>query len=541
MRRTIKQSTVTYATAAVTVVLALALGVGVLFLRTTQDRLLTASQRQLELRQLGTDLAAASDLLTNEVRAYAVSTDERHLDAYWDEIEVTQTRDRVVERLTEMGAPDEQLALVEEAKQNSDALVTTETRAMRLVLEATDVPPESMPAAVATFELDARDAALSAEDKLSTAREILFDETYQADKQLIMGPMSEFQQQLDAGAEADRAAAERRANLAANLLMALAVLIPVCIGAVMWVIHALLGRVVKRYYGALQERDPRDLDFRLRPEGTEELNRLGAAFNAQLADGARLVRTISHSAENTTAQANGVSAAAEQVSANVATVATAVEEMNASVQEIAQNATQATKVADSAVATASAANATVSELGESSAEIGKVLEVITSIAEQTNLLALNATIEAARAGEAGKGFAVVAGEVKALAVETAKATDEIRARVTAIQADTGSAVTAIEEISQVIDRISELQSTIGSAVEEQTATTQEIARNVSEAAVGTSEIAENVATLARDSSEGQLVINAGDGPATGTDGPGTPGSGRRSGQAGRPGSQLVGA
>jgi methyl-accepting chemotaxis protein len=150
-------------------------------------------------------------------------------------------------------------------------------------------------------------------------------------------------------------------------------------------------------------------------------------------------------------------------------------------------------------------SATMNKLGESSAEIGNVIKVITSIAEQTNLLALNATIEAARAGEMGKGFAVVASEVKDLAQETARATEDISRRVEAIQADTSGAVAAIEEISVVIERISEFQTTIASAVEEQTATTAEMNRSVAEASGGTNEISQNitgVAEAARMTSQG---------------------------------------
>ena len=153
-----------------------------------------------------------------------------------------------------------------------------------------------------------------------------------------------------------------------------------------------------------------------------------------------VVEQMSGSAEETSAQAGLVSAAAEEVSRNVQTVATGTEEMSASIREIAQNATEAARVAAQAVGVAETTNATVAKLGESSAEIGNVVKVITSIAEQTNLLALNATIEAARAGEAGKGFAVVANEVKELAQETRKATEDIGQRIEAIQADTAAAV-----------------------------------------------------------------------------------------------------
>ncbi|MDB5346062.1 MAG: methyl-accepting chemotaxis sensory transducer with Pas/Pac sensor [Schlesneria sp.] len=214
---------------------------------------------------------------------------------------------------------------------------------------------------------------------------------------------------------------------------------------------------------------------------------------------------MSANAEETAVQSGVVSAASEEVSKNTQIVATGIEEMSASIKEIAKNATDAARVATSAVKVAEMTNATITKLGVSSADIGKVIKVITSIAQQTNLLALNATIEAARAGEAGKGFAVVANEVKELAKETAKATEDISQRIEAIQGDTKGAIEAIAEISGIINQINDISSTIASAVEEQTACTNEIARNISEASRGTSEIAQNitsVAEAARSTTEG---------------------------------------
>ena len=210
-------------------------------------------------------------------------------------------------------------------------------------------------------------------------------------------------------------------------------------------------------------------------------------------------------AEETSAQSSVVSAASDDVSTNIQTVAAGTEEMSASIKEISQSATKATEITNDAVKLAESTNKTVAQLGESSNEVGQVVKVITSIAEQTNLLALNATIEAARAGEAGKGFAVVANEVKELANQTAKATDEISGKIQAIQTDTQSAVVAIGEISEVINQISDISNTIASAVEEQSATTNEMARNVSEASRGAQEIAENitgVAEAAKSTTEG---------------------------------------
>jgi methyl-accepting chemotaxis protein len=201
-------------------------------------------------------------------------------------------------------------------------------------------------------------------------------------------------------------------------------------------------------------------------------------------------------AEETATQANVVSAASEEVSTNVASVAAASEQMQASIREISKNANESARVAKNAVNVAHSTNETVKKLGESSQEIGNVIKVITSIAQQTNLLALNATIEAARAGEAGKGFAVVANEVKELAKQTAKATEDIGRKIDAIQGDTKGAVTAIEEISTIINQINDISNSIASAVEEQTVTTNEIGRSVAEASKGVSDIAKNIGGVA---------------------------------------------
>lgn len=256
-----------------------------------------------------------------------------------------------------------------------------------------------------------------------------------------------------------------------------------------------------------------DLTQELAASGNDTIDRMGQGLDqllAMLRDSmARIgqtAQTLASAAEELTSvseqmgsnaeaasfKATQASATADQVNLNVEAVATATEQMSASIREIALNAAEAAKVVASAVVMAQSANTTVRKLGESSAGIGNIIKVITSIAEQTHLLALNATIEAARAGEAGKGFAVVANEVKELAKETAKATEEIGRKIEAIQMDTGSAVDAIGGISSIINQINDIQITIASAVEEQTATTNEIGRSVAEAARGSTEITHNI-------------------------------------------------
>ncbi len=208
-------------------------------------------------------------------------------------------------------------------------------------------------------------------------------------------------------------------------------------------------------------------------------------------------RQIAASSVEASEQANVVSATTEHLKHNLQTVATGTEQMSATIQDIAKNATESARVAGEAVKTAQNTNAAVTKLGESSSQIGQVIKVITSIAQQTNLLALNATIEAARAGEAGKGFAVVANEVKELAKQTAKATEDISQKIAAIQADTKESVNAIAAIGDIINHINDITSTIATAVEEQSATTDGMSRNIAEAARGSTEIAKNIEGVAQ--------------------------------------------
>jgi methyl-accepting chemotaxis protein len=326
-----------------------------------------------------------------------------------------------------------------------------------------------------------------------------------------------------AGNDAQAAAAGAQRLMIVGTLLALLV----GIGIAWLVSRSITGPLggLRRRLAEIADGDG-DVTQRLPATSRDELGQVAAAFNRFVVRVQDLLVRVSATGErvhgaaaellqvsgdlqanatSTDARAAAAAHGADQISRSVEVVSAGAEEMGASITEIAQNASQAAQVATSAVAVAEGAGRTVARLDKSSTEIGTVLRLISAVAGQTNLLALNATIEAARAGDAGLGFAVVAAEVKQLAQETARATDDISARVTAIQADTAAAVTAIEEITNVVEQISNYSTSIAAATEEQTATTAEMARSITDAATGTGEVATNVtgvAGAARDASAG---------------------------------------
>jgi methyl-accepting chemotaxis protein len=277
--------------------------------------------------------------------------------------------------------------------------------------------------------------------------------------------------------------------------------------------QAVEGFKVKAAQKAREEAEARSRQDQIAAQQRKaEMIKLADSFEAAVGE---IVETVSSAASELEASASTltatakraqdvttrVTAASEEASTNVRSVASATEQMASSVTEISKQVQESARIANEAVGQARRTNHRVSELSNAAARIGDVVELINTIAGQTNLLALNATIEAARAGEAGRGFAVVASEVKALAEQTAKATDEIGQQINGIQAATQESVGAIKEISGTIERLSGISSTIASAVEEQGVATQEISRNVRQAAHGTQQVSSNITDVQRGASE----------------------------------------
>jgi len=364
---------------------------------------------------------------------------------------------------------------------------------------------------------------LALEGKMAEAQHIRHEKTLPLNRR-IEAAVDQADRHLDElvqREEANATAAARIRVLFTFAVLAVCLLVASVLG---WRIQSDIVERLREKVAVLKRVKDGDLSCRVEVKAKDEIGELAQVIDDMIDGLASIVTEIDANSRalNTSAQglndasiqleaasqqtasgAGAVTAAAQQVSSNVQTVSSSTAELTTTIIAIAQSASEAATVANTAEQLASSTHSTMSKLSESSTQIGNVIKVITSIAEQTNLLALNATIEAARAGEAGKGFAVVANEVKELAKETAKATEDISQRVHSIQQDASGTVSAINEITNVVGRINDIQNTIAISVEEHTASTNEIARNLEETSEGTAEIASNIGGVAQTAQETQ--------------------------------------
>lgn len=512
----IRQATIIVSAAALILVLAGALFYCAFDASRAVERVEETAMRTIELRSAVRQLRDASDLLTREARAFAVSGDTRHVRKYWKEIEETKNRQDAMARFDKLKVSGKPSELLDTAIRRSNALVFTETRAMRLRFESLGVEASKIPSVVRRYRLSDGEKTMDAEQMAAASREIMFDADYEAAKEEILEPLIELSEYIDRMSRNQMVEAHERVHSSMSWVVIIAGISALSILGVFWIFQIMVSRVICRYSRTISKHDPNDLRFRLSPQGTVELKWLAQSFNRssqamhdalmnvssqsiEVAKVATMIHEVNACVENQVGtslkEVSASNKAGVEVSGHVASVAAATEQFRSSIQEIASSSTEAARVATEAVQTSSKVQASFDHLSSSSDAIGKVVRLIASIAEQTNLLALNATIEAARAGESGKGFAVVASEVKDLAQQTANATEEISESITQIQNDVGNARAGVDDVNHVIERIHDIQTSIASAVEEQASVTTEIARSANLASETSIKISESISVV----------------------------------------------
>ncbi len=524
--------------------------------RSSQGDVRAARENQYISYLLADELRQSSDDLTRLGRTYVLTADSSYEDQYFDILDIRngkkprpQEYHRIYWDFIAAGLPaprpsGETISLQElmvkanfskaefdflkQAQANSDGLVSLEVEAMNAVK--------------GIFADSSGNYTVKKDPDPKLARDLLHSKQYHTYKAEIMVPVDKFFAALEKRTFSAIAEAEGWSDLYASIALTTLVLIAIVSVVTFWIIRKRIISNLGHLRRAMLSLSEGNLDTVIRAvERQDEIGDMTAALHVfkdnaikqeqmsaketEMAESREersahieeLVEKFEHDssdimshvgtassqmkttssemssvAQETAQLANTVAAAAEEASVNVQTVASAAEELSCSISEINRQVDESNKIAGDAVSKAEANIKTIKGLEEASNRIGEVVGLISDIAEQTNLLALNATIEAARAGEAGKGFAVVASEVKNLANQTAKATDEISGQVNEMQEITRDAVTAIEDIGQTIASMNKISSSISSAIDEQGSATQEISRNVQEASTGTSEVTSNM-------------------------------------------------
>lgn len=467
-----------------------------------------------------TYLKNARTSLADNARVFVVSGLEEAMLDYFNQVYVNRDSEYGASLIADNGGTQDQDKLVQQSLEAAKVTQKTEMHAMALAALGRGSDFSALPADLEHFQFSPEELAMDSATQLQTASDLVFGETYSNSYKSVMSPLNMLNQLETGSANAADTQMGRAASLQKiTIYILIGIFIVLAVAVLLFLIAALrtVRLPLSRHTVALQNHDQYDLGFRLRDDtGVPEIRDLAKAFNGQNDQVNELIGEVSgtsqglhehagnladtaaeldQSAQDTRSRAAGAAEQAQLLATNMDTLSAAMEEMQAAIRQISESATSASRISEEAVESVGSATKVIDTLGESSQSIGEITNSITSIAEQTNLLALNATIEAARAGDAGKGFAVVAGEVKDLAAQTAAATADISERVSSIQEDSSKAAEAITQISEIIARINDSQQTIASAVEEQTATTNEMFGVVRGAAQTTQDIVGSIETV----------------------------------------------
>ena len=507
----IRQTTLSIAAAGAFLLAAIILGASVFFANNAVSAERQALERQTEFQSLGVELNAASDFLTNQARKFAVTTDTAALDDYWTEINVTGTRGRVVARLEELGATEKELGLIQTAKNNSDALVNTESRSMRLVLEAKGVAEAQMPAAIAGFSLSEADARLSNPEKLETAESIMFDAKYEQDKSIIAGPIAEFQALMTSRVAEDVSSARAGTRQAIIVLAVLTVVIPAIAFGVLWAFHSLLGRPVSRYTSQLANRSATESGFALESAGTTELRGLAAAFNALIADNDAQAAKNSELVSEMTVLVESIADDASRVSQAAETLSDSSDQMAAATGQIATAINEVTRSASTLAALSQESVSDVEAVASGSRQLAATANSSAETAQQARL---EATTIGTQIAEVAASSRAVAESAEASREAAVRGQDAVTQAVSAME----SIAHAVGRASQTVDQLGDYGQQIGAIVktiDEIAAQTNLLALNAAieaaragEQGRGFAVVAENVRSLAERSSESTKEIAA---------------------------------
>lgn len=453
------------------------------------------SESRLELRQLGYDLVAASDYLTNEARKYVQFGQKTYYDNYWREVNETKSRDRIVARLRELNSPESELSLIEKAKQMSDTLVKTEEAAMDSV----------------------------AKGNMDEARRLMFDDNYERNKKTIMEPIMQFLEKMNS--RADKAAEQAESSFQFYLVLTIVLIAIVALAMLtsVWLLTRKL-KPLQTVVDKLQElsQNEGDLTARLPDKSKDEIGELSRSFNLMLTNYQSFVQHIMTSAQHVAAASQQISAATEEIASGSQSQAHSAQqihllfkELNDGMDTISKNAEDASYLSETMSKVAheggnvikgsiqgiTGLKQQIGILEKDSDKVGEIVEVIDEIAEQTNLLALNAAIEAARAGDQGRGFAVVADEVRKLAERSSKATKEISSIIKGMQSNMKDSVAATNEAVLNTDKSGAAFENIISMIQEASSKIMEIAAAIEEQSAQSGSVMESVELIAASSEQ----------------------------------------
>ncbi len=525
----VKQSTLSIAAGAIFLALAVLLGGGVFLISSSINQQQQAVERQAESRQLGVDLMNAANLMSDAARKFVLTADPANFNAYWKEVNETRTRERVASRLSELDTPQEELDLLADSQKKTEPLTDSELRAMRLTLESrgTFATSSTMPPALANYKLRSIEAGMKPEEKIERARGVMADQQYEKDRQAMLAPIAAFQEKMNARLDAEVQAAQARTSTAVKILFVVAAIMPLGVGAILWLLHSALGRPVAQYVAALRRRSEHaDEAFTLTPQGTSELRQLADAFNAELGKNEEqlrenrdlvegltdLVADVARNAESlgdmsarleetargtnlivpqVTSAMQGVAGGAQETSQASLISSAAIDQLSGAVDSIAEGASAQEHQVQTATSTASEMAAGVEEVASNAQRVAATSQQ-TRVSAERGAQAVRETVDSIHAITGVVSDA--AGKVEELGklgdkIGAVRALDEILSAVDATVADVTGIASSAQQMAAGARGVVDAMEGMREAIEQSTGATREISLQAGEVTAATQSIA----------------------------------------------------